>query len=290
MLLFKSLGEPIGMLRAPDILFVAVSLAVSVALLVWLGKPIWETESWQSFLFLAIPLIHTIGVTSWWTSRRALRLLGFKFYYRFFGPTCTVRILGRFQVNPSLSDADLLKDVYSLTKQWDHKAKVELSNNNRSVIRAGAQTLTTTVATMPLHQEYEQDQLGAENEDAIEKLISLDLGGYEGAIASLDNALRKRALPLLLRFNSEMKKQGTFANLSLEAHIAGTNPFLIFYLRGVPTSDLKGFNLKLTAEKNGLPEMLEVTSNSITVAARTPDALVESARNYLASPALAYRS
>ena len=277
------------MLRKPDILFLAAIFSISVGLIVWLGGPIWKAGGWQSFLFLAIPLIHTVAVTSWWTSKQHTRLWGYKLYYRFFGPSCSVRIIGRFQVNPSLSDAELLNEVYSLTKKWNSGAWVALSNNNRSVIRIGAQTLTTTVATMPLRDDYDGDAFDHEEEARVEKSVSLDLGGYEGAIASLDEALRKRALPLLSRFNSEMKQQGTFANLTLEAHINGTNPFLTFYLRDVPSSRVEGFYLKLTTKKHGLTEMLEVTADSITVAARTPDALVESARGYLASPALAYR-
>ena len=277
------------MLRAPDIFFLTLILGVSVALIVWLGEPIWSDEGWQSFLFLAIPLIYTVAVTSWWTSKQHIRLWGYKRFYRFFGPTCTVRIIGRFQVDASLSDAELLSEVYSLAKNWNSRARVELCINNRSIIRAGAQTLTTTVVTMTSPMDYGREGSGLDEDAEVEKSVSFDLGGYEGAIASLDDALRKRALPLLLRFNSDIKKQGTLANLSLEAHIDGTNPFLTFYLLDVPSSRVEGFHLKLTKEKHGLAEMLEVTADSITVAARTPDALVESACNYLASPALAYR-
>ena len=277
------------MLRTPDILFLSITLIIVVSLVVWLGLPTWQTDGWRMFLFVAIPLIYTLAVTFWWTARQRLRLWGYKHYYRFFGPICTVRIIGRFQVDANSGDDALLNDVYMLTKKWNPGARVDLSINSRCVIRAGAQTLTATVATMPALSTYDPDESGSEEEAGVEKSVTFDLGGYEGAIASLDDALRKRALPLLLRFNSEIKKQGTLANLSLEAQINGTNPFLTFYLRDVPSSRVKGFHLKLTTERHDLTEMLEVTADTITVAARTPDALVELARGYLASPALAYR-
>ena len=277
------------MLRTPDFLFLIVTPCVSAVLIVCLGRPVWQAEGWQSFLFLAIPLIHTVAVTSWWASRQRLRLWGYQRYYRFFGPSCTVRIVGRFQVDASLSDDVLLDEVYSLAKQLNSGARVDLNNNNRSVIRVGAQVLTTTVTTAYVQEYCDWDGLGLDEEAEVEKSVSFDLGGYEGAIASLDDALRKRALPLLSRLNSEIKKQGTLANLSLVAQINGANPFLTFYLRDVPSSRVEGFHLKLETKKNGHIEMLEVTADTITVAARTPDALVESARGYLASPALAYR-
>ena len=167
-----------------------------------------------------------------------------------------------------------------MAKRFNPAAKVDISIDNRSVIRVGAQTLTTTVVTT---QEHCED--GGETE----KSISFDLGGYEGHISSLDNALRKRALPLLARLDSDIKKRGTSANLSLQAQINGVNPFLTLYLRDVPSSRVEGFYLRLKTERHGYTEMLEVTADAITVAARTPDALVESAREYLASPALAHR-
>ena len=277
------------MLRAPDILFLVAVLAISVGSIVWLGWPVWNAEGWQSFLFLGIPLLHTVAVTSWWTSRQRLRLWGYKNYYRFFGPNCSVRIVGQFQVDADLSDNALLGRVLTLAKEINSRSHEDITINNRSVIRVGAQVLTTTVATTSQEEDNDGDGLGSEEEAQVEKSMSFDLGGYEGAIASLDEALRKRALPLLLRLNSEIKKQGTLANLSLQAQINGNNPFLTFYLRDVPSSRVQGFYLKIETKNHGYIEMLEVTGDTITVAARTPDALTESARGYLASPALAYR-
>lgn len=277
------------MLRAPDILFLVAAVAISLGLIVWLGWPVWNNEGWQSFLFLGIPLLYTVAVTSWWTSRQRLRLWGYKRYYRFFGPNCAVRIVGQFQVDANLSDQALLEKVLTLTREINSRAHEDIGINNRSVIRVGAQVLTTTVATICQEEDYDGNGSGPEEEVKVEKSISFDLGGYEGAIASLDNALHKRALPLLLRLNSEIKKQGTLANLSLEARINGINPFLTIYLRDVPSSSVQGFHLKIETKQHGHIEMLEVTADTITVAARTPDALIESARGYLASPALAYR-
>ena len=278
------------MLRPPDILFLAVTFIFVVGLVVWLGQMTWESDGWRPFLFAGIPLIHSLTVVFWWTSRQKLRRLGYKWYYRFFGPRCTVRITGRFEVNANRSDDALLNEVYLLTKNWNPRAKVDINVNNRSVIRAGAQTLTTTVVTNSLEESDDRDDLEDEDGAGVEKSVSFDLGGYEGAIASLDDALYRRALPLLLRLNSDIKKQGTDANLSLQAHIDGTNPFLTLYLRDIPSSRVEAFHLKLTTENQGLREMVEVTADTITVAARTPDALVESARGYLSSPALAHRS
>jgi hypothetical protein len=240
-------------------------------------------------LFLGIPLLHTVAVTFWWTSWHRLRLWGYKRYYRFFGPNCAVRIVGQFQVDANLSDKALLGKVLTLAQEINSRAHEDIGINNRSVIRVGAQVLTTTVATISQEEDYNGDGFGPEREAQVEKSIAFDLGGYEGAIARLDDALRKRALPLLLRLNSEIKKQGTLANLSLEARVNGNNPFLTFYLRDVPSSRVQGFHLKIETKKHGYIEMLEVTADTITVAARTPDALIESARGYLASPALAYR-
>ena len=265
-------------------------LAFAVGVVFWLGLPTWDKDGLRTFLFMAIPLVQTLAVVFWWTSSQRLRLWGYRRYYRFFGPRCTVRIRGRFQVDANRNDDALLDQVYVLMRNWNPGATVDLSIDNSSVIRAGAQTLTTRVATIPLEGSDDWDEPDGEEDAGIEKSVSFDLGGYEGAIASLDDALYKRALPLLSRFNSDIKKQGTVANLSLEARINGINPFLTIYLRDVPSSRVEEFHLKLTTEKHGETEMLEVTADSITVAARTPEALVESARGYLSSPALTYRS
>ena len=248
------------MLRVPDILFLSITLAVFAGLLIWLGQPVWEGQGWRSFLFLGIPLIYTLAVTSWWVPRQQLRLWGYKKYYRFFGPSCNVRILGRFQVDANRSDDALLETVYSLAKQLNSAAKVDLSIDNRSVIRVGAQVLTTTVVTV-----HPQEGQCLEEESEVQKSISIDLGGYEGAIGSMDVALRRRALPLLVRLNSEIKKQGTPANLSLIAQIDGTNPFLTFYLRDVPASRVESFYLKLETDRGGHIEMLEMTADRISV-------------------------
>ena len=168
-----------GMLRPPDFLFLILPVVASV-LVIWLGYSILEEDGWRVFLFLAIPVIHTASTMLWWGSQLRFRIWGYRHYYRFFGPICTVKIIGRLQVDADICDDEFLNRVYSLVKRFNSKAKVDISIDNRSVIRVGAQVLTTTVITTT-------EECADEGE--VEKSVSFDLGGYEGHVSSLDDAL-----------------------------------------------------------------------------------------------------
>ena len=96
--------------------------------------------------------------------------------------------------------------------------------------------------------------------------------------------LRGEVAPLLERFDKEMAKQGIRPNFSLRAEIGGENPFLMFYLRDVPSANVSKFQLRLTGGEHGNLAYVNVAANSIDVSARTPSTLVESASRYLAFP------
>ena len=49
------------MLRTPDIIFLIATLSISVVLIVWLGRPIWQAQGWQSFLFSGDSTVSHLG-------------------------------------------------------------------------------------------------------------------------------------------------------------------------------------------------------------------------------------
>ena len=278
----------------PDVIVLG-GLVIATAVVVFvLGWPTKETYGWRTFLFMALPAAHTCFSIYWLMGGSSWRLRAFRVYYRFFGPRCHIQVLGIIQLDPSYDDAKLLKGILSVAKAWDPDAKETLHISNRSVIQAGARTLTVDSVNDDIDDDYGEGWNGEDLEEGGSessfRQAHIDLRGYEGTLTRMEALLRGEVVSLLDRLDRELSRQQTRPNFSLMAHIKGANPFLLFYLRDVPSADVSEFRLQLTKREHGNPVSVTVTADSVIVAAQTPSALVESASRYLAAPALSARS
>ena len=244
-----------------------------------------KTGGWRYLLLVTIPLFHA-AILLWWIAMPKLRLHLYRFYYLVFGPRCDVQVLGTVFVEPTLCSEDVLNQVLSVAKEWRPDAKETLRVTNRSVIQAGPRTLTVTIPT-PSPMMVEESEVVQEDAPLPEQEVNLDLRGYDTKLTQMDSLLHREVQALLERFTAIVCKPGRQANFSLRLRVNGTNPFLAFYLREVPTGHVDQFQLRLTENEFGSLVDVTVTANQLSVAAHSPSALVSSTRRYLATPALA---
>lgn len=274
-----------GTFRPPDYYYGVATLAITAAAVIVFGPSLTDNPR---YLFLSFSLTQAVWLGVWlapW-SRLPLRRMGYHCYYKFFGPYCTANITGVFQVDATLSDAEVLDEVHRLTKDVWKDAQVEARLDNRVVIRSGGPSLTATVVMRHIDDDDDDDEDSDESQEQV-KQVSFKLGGFRGRIASTDDALRRYALFLLESLYADLRQQKTLANLVLKAALDDTNPFLTFYLRDVASSHPHAFHA--TLQTDAPVASLDLTTKSIIVTARTPATLVDVARHHLASPRLAYR-
>lgn len=273
---------------SPDLIVSAALAGILVSLVCALGWPLLEADGWRVFLLATIPIFHA-GFSFLWIARPRFRLFAYRLYYMVFGHKCDVQILGTVSVHSSWDDATVLNAALRVAQRWRSDAKETLRSSNRSVIQASGRTITVSVVG-----DQDEDDEGTETleEDALdpnrtERQIIIDLRGYEDKLTRTDAALHSEVHALLESFATEMCRAETKPNFTLRAHIRGTNPFLAFYLRDVPIAHIDNFQLEINAREFGNDVTVTVRSDLITVAAHSPRALVESARRYLATPAVA---
>ena len=276
-------------LRPPDAILLGIVIGATSGLIFFLGWPTKESHGWQTFLFASLPIVDTC-ITAYWflgLGGKSCRLWAFKRYYTFFGPKCDIQVMGMMYSPPLRDDADMLQQVLAVAKTWDPKSRQTIALSNRSVIQAGSRTLTVDVADLYSDVWGAGDEGEMPNEEGCgQRQVNIDLRGYVGPLGQMESELRA-IVALLEALVAHGGSQPTF---SLIAHISGINPFLLFYLRDVPTESIKDFRLQLAKEEYGNLVSVAVTVDTIRVSARTPSALAESARRYLGAPALAARN
>ena len=271
--------------RKPDFIYFVAAAVASGAIcvvLIYFGQGTWAPS--LGIVFAAFVLVWLAP----WHQLNG-RLWAYKWYYRFFGPLCTITIYANIKVDGSVSDDDWLRRTYEAIRSVARPSSGTISDGNRSVIRMGAQTLTTTILPMMDDEDEGEEERweyeGRRGGSSAEKSLNFILSGYEGGIASMDAVLRNRAQTLLDRLIG-LKHASTEASLSLQAQISGgQNPFLMFFLRDAAVGRVEDFQLRLRLSNPGVS--VDVTSNSIDVGAQLPGVLVNAACKHLASPVLA---
>ena len=286
-------------IQPPDAIGMAL-LVLSLAVVLLLVGTVVTSELGIRLVIAGSCQLVIFAITVLWWTARGIRLQAFRFYYRFFGPICQIRIIGNIPVNPKRGDKELLSRVLQIVKTWNPDADRVADMRNRNVITAGARTLTVDTRG-DVVDEDQYNGAGYEYEARIEveswedyeyptdREVVFNLGGYEGKLTRMDLLLEHEISHLLGRFNGDIKREDAQSMYSLRATIQSSNPFLVFYLRDVPASNIQEFGLSF---KEGAAEeqvSVTVTGNYINISARTPTRLLETARKYLASPSLAVR-
>ena len=272
----------------PDVIVTLTILLGAILYVGWLVQPVWAEDGFRASLREGITLLPPVVMALWWIPRFSLRLRGYRQYYRFRGPRCTVTVMGWFRVGADLSDHALLDRVRDTSRESDLGARETARLTNSSSIALSAGSLTTNVQTRELHEDCDGEDEGWTGEvegEEVEKSISVTLTMIGGRLTGTDDTLRRYALPLLRDLYSNIRMHDTAANLSIQVRMDGPNPFQALYVRDVPKGHVDELRLTL---RQGL-DLLEVTETSIAVTARTPESLVDAARRYLASPNLAHR-
>lgn len=272
---------------SPDLIVSAAIAGTLVSLVCALGWPLLKSDGWRVFLLATIPIFHA-GFSFLWIARPKFRQLAYRLYYLVFGPKCDVQILGTVSVNSSWDDGTVLNTALRIAQRWRNDAKETLRGSNRIVIQASGRTITVSIVGDRDAGDESAEMFEEEARDYhTERQIIIDLRGYEDKLTRTDAALHSEVHALLESFSTDMCRAGTKPNFTLRAHIQGTNPFLAFYLRDVPIARIDNFQLEINAREFGNDVTVMVRSDLITVAAHSPSALVESARRYLATPAIA---
>lgn len=244
-----------------------------------------------------IPVLFGI----FWQSS-SLRVHVFRFYYRFWGPECRVRILGEIPVAEDKKDAEVLDEavcaVGSVRGLLDKGPRLM----NRTVVDDGKVRLTFDVHTVDpfdSDRDWEREEWGdedvydvylegeVEGEEVVEeRRLFFNLVGFGGKPTKVDSWLGSEVGVLLERLNDRLKKPGAVPMYSLRADIGGKNPFLVFYLKDLPTRQADSFALKMVVGEGEEQVGVYVSMEYVDISARSPSRLLESAKKYLASPLL----
>ena len=273
----------IGLLLPPVVVAGAIALIVLLV----------EKPEVRVSLIVFCGFVPAVSTLVW--QRSDVRLGLFRLYYRYFGPNCNVRIVGDVPVNADQNDEDLLNEAVRLVMLLDPRAEqLAILSNRRSVKYYGRTLILDAVEvdagegeTDILDWEGGDDDVDdAFEEEVVDRRVLFNLSGYAGKLTKVESLLGNEVALLLERLNGEMKRQGAQPMYSLRATVKGGNPFLVFYLKDVPSKDTELFNLSLVFGEGDSQVMVSVSMDFIDVSARTPTRLLDSARRYLASPAL----
>ena len=227
-----------------------------------------------------------------------LRFYAFRFYYRHWGPTCSIRILGDIPVEPSSSDKELLGGFFHIVQRAIPESRARAVLNNRMVISDGLKILTLDAVRVDPTDNDEVAYLDLDMEDFDEFVdygggfsteecrIAFDLSGYQGKLTRMDALLEEEVSPLLEGINTDIKRRGAQPTLSVRALIDGRNPFFVFYLKDMPNTDTDRFKLSIVSGDGEDYVAVDATPGYVNVAARSPARLLTAARRMLASPML----
>jgi len=202
--------------------------------------------------------------------------------FKLHGPRAEASVNGSIPLDPQEAVSDTLNQIIAIAKKWRRDARVEAFLDSRVIIAAGPRTLTVNVR--PVRPFDQTDEEPEESRNTLE----FELRGYETRIGRMDHLLQADIAALLNELTRQLCTKGKEPNLSLNLSIDGKNPYLGFYLRGVPINKIDLFQARLTEEHYGNRVDVQVTLNLLSVQSRNPNALIDSARRYLASPALAH--
>ena len=279
--------------QAPD-LFVTLLACLLVAAIVVLGVLLVDNPTLKTAVLVASGSPPTSVMILWWQFGQRIRLWGYRRYYRIFGPRCVISLSGVVPTCPDVESA-LLDKALGIAGRWRPGARSLLRNANRVVIEADYKTLTVDVLPDDVDESEEFDEF--EDDDGLDapgiepqqySRIHFQLRGYAGPLTRMDSLVSSEIASLMSQLLRGMGSSSGTPNFALRAEVAGVNPFMTFYLRDVPADRIKEFRLNITEERHGSRVVTTVMSSSIGVSAHDPVALVQAAKSYLASPALAH--
>ena len=249
-----------------------------------------------SLIACAGAVIPSVFAIIW--QQTPLRFYTFRFFYRRWGPTCRIRVLGDIPVDPG-DDDELLTRLFGVIQKSMPEAELLATFKNRRVISNGRRTLTIDAVKVDLADDEETTFLALEYPDEIDeqdehilgggysdRRVAFDLAGYEGKLTEMDSLLQDEVALLLERINTDIKRQDAQPMFSMRVVIDGSNPFFVFYLKDMPTTRIEKFRLNLVV--GGAEDFVAVDASPeyVNVSARSPTRLLTAARQYLASPIL----
>ena len=285
--------------RMPDIIAVALICSLPVAFIILVVWPLVQDDEWRLVIWATSSILQAILTFAWSTIASRFRVPVYRWYYRVFGPRCDVRVSATMQVNPYHSNKQLMDTALDLARKWNGEAHERVRIPRRSVILAGHRTLTVEVEGREpdegsFHGPTEGIGYVLESVEADtlpeSRIVRVNLTGYAGTLTRMESILQKEVSYLLESLTSQMSYDHDGLMFTLEARLEGTNPFLGFYLRDVPMARSNEFTLDINESTHGNLVHVKLRNDYINVGARSSATLVESARHYLATPALANRN
>ena len=276
----------------PDLIALACPPIIVVVCVAFIVILIDDNPTVRTALIVFLGCIPPVFAFFWQSS--GLRLCFFRCYYRYRGPNCNVRILGEIPVDPNKGDEELLNTAVGAIMCLKPTPEQIVRLSNRRVVSHANRMLTFDAVNLDVHQDWE-DEGDEESDEYVGDVsewqdrgrrVAFNLAGYDGKLTEVDSLLRTDVAYLLECLNDAVKRQDALPIYSLRVTIEGGNPFLVFYLKDIPTKDTEQFNLRLVSGEGASQVAVNVSLDFIDVSARTPARLLESAREYLASPAL----
>ena len=241
---------------------------------------------WHIFLIAVAPTIPEAVRAGW--KIPAIRLFATKLYHRVGGPTYEVQAGGTIWTTTPESEGELLRLGLSTAKKVYTNAKVETALTNRVIIKADR----SRTIRIDLPQDFDDDDEHMDSDEGTgghDREVMFQLWGYSGKATGIETMLEREIAPFFDQMIAVMQEGHTPGNFWLRIHMEGKNPFLQFYLRDVPDAEVGKFQLDLTDVFAGDSIRVAIGEDSFRLSANNPRGLVNSAKSYLSTPALAHR-
>lgn len=253
--------------------FLSIAIMIVAAAIVswWLASPL-LSEGLRPAIGLALSVAINLILLLWGVFPNFKAWVS-KIHYRFFGPSTEVQVLGTVSLVSDSAPYDTLNQVKDTARKWWDNARIDAEMGRRVIVSSGVKTLMATLS---------------DNEDEDEATyLSVEIRGYRDKVTALDDVLRREIKPLLADLSMQCSDCTAWDNLSLNLLIGGRNPFLGFYLRGVPIEDIKLLQIKLDVKRRNYSDAhIEILIDRVSIQASEPEMLVEAARDFLTAPPL----
>lgn len=233
-------------------------------------------------------VLSAAASVAWTTVMMILRIPGvraylYQLYYRVSSPTYQIEAGGAVRSGPSIEERALIDLGLVATKKIYGDAIPQLTATSRIIIKVKPPR-TIRIDVPPEDQQPEDDWA-----EDIGRLVEFQLWGFGGKANQVKATLDKEICPFIMRLTEELRAGHEGRNYWVRITTQGKNPFLKFYLRDVPNADVGNFQLDLTDNFAGSQVYVAIQEHGLRIAADAPDALANSVRSYLSSPALAHR-
>ena len=255
-----------------DFTVVVITIVVVLALSLWLAFPSFS-GGLRPVVALALPIMLS-ALQLLWSICPNFKAWVSKLRYKFLGPSTEVQVLGTVSVVSDSAPSDTLNQVKDTVRKWWDDARVDAEMGRRVIVSSGMKTLMATFS-------------GDDVDDDDDAYLSVEIRGYRDKVTALDDVLRREIKPLLADLSKQCSGRTAWDNLSLNLLIDGRNPFLGFYLRGVPVDDIKLLRIGLDVKRRNYPDArVEIILDRVSIQALEPEMLVEAARDFLTAPPL----